>query len=124
MTESKQLSFKFKGLKGRPIELDFNGGDISSNGGSVLLAQADKNLDLLRRAAEHLVDTRDQNRVKHSQEHMLRQRVFGVALAYEDLNDHDNLRNDSLFCAMVGKTTALASSAEVRHRPAEIRGRY
>lgn len=110
MTERNQLCFHFKGLKGRPVEVDFEGGDISSDGGSVLLAQADSRLDLLRRVSELIPDDRDPSRVEHSILHMLRQRVFGIALAYEDLNDHDTLRHDLLFQSVTGKGRALASS--------------
>lgn len=111
VTDCSQLSFKFKGLKGRPVEVDFHGGDISSDGGSVLLAQADANLELLARVAQVIPDDRDPSRIEHSVLHMLRQRVFGIAHAYEDLNDHDTLRHDPLLRAVTGKANGpLASS--------------
>jgi len=110
MTDCNQLAFNFKGLKGRPVEVDFAGGQISSDGESVLLAQADANLNLLTEVAKILPDDRDPSRVIHSNLHMLKQRVFGVALGYEDLNDHDQLRRDPLFCTIGGKSSPLASS--------------
>ena len=75
----------------------FDGGTISSDGGSLLLRQTDQRLNLLPRLAECFVDRRDPERVEHSVQEMLSQRIYGLALGYEDLNDHEDLRLDPLF---------------------------
>ena len=87
----------------RAITADFNGGTISSDGGSLLLAAADQRLRLLERFSQCFLDARTPERVEHSVEQLVRQRVYGLALGYEDLNDHDLLRQDPLLAAVVGK---------------------
>jgi hypothetical protein len=72
----------------------FDGGTISSDGGAFLLRQTDRRLNLLPRLAECFLDGRNQEQVEHSILEMLSQRIYGLALGYEDLNDHEQLRND------------------------------
>jgi hypothetical protein len=81
----------------------FDGGTISSDGGSLLLRQTDQRLNLLPRLAECFVDRRDPERVEHSVQEMLSQRIYGLALGYEDLNDHEDLRLDPLFGMLAGR---------------------
>ena len=81
----------------------FDGGTISSDGGAFLLRQTDKRLNLLPRLAECFLDGRNQALVEHSIAEMLSQRVYGLALGYEDLNDHEQLRKDPVFGILAGK---------------------
>jgi hypothetical protein len=81
----------------------FDGGTISSDGGAFLLRQTDKRLNLLARLAECFLDGRTQALVEHSIAEMVSQRVFGLALGYEDLNDHEQLRTDPVFGILAGK---------------------
>ena len=103
MTECNQLSFQLPGLNGRSVEGNFQGGNVSSDGGLMLLRQVDRRLGLTKALAKHLPDQRDPDKIEHSLESMLRQRIYGLALGYEDLNDHDSLRKD-LLLAERGRT--------------------
>ncbi len=103
MTECKQSSFGFQDCGSREIVARFDGGTISSDGGAVLLRQTDQRLDLLPRLAQCFLDGRDPDRVQHSVQEMISQRVYGLALGYEDLNDHEQLRSDPLFSVLAGR---------------------
>ena len=103
MTECIQSSFGFEGPGRREIVARFDGGTISSDGGAFLLRQTDKRLDLIRRLAECFLDGRNQALVEHSVVEMLSQRIYALALGYEDLNDHEQLRTDPLFGILAGK---------------------
>jgi len=103
MTECKQSSFGFQDCGSREIVARFDGGTISSDGGAVLLRQTDQRLDLLPRLARCFLDGRDQERVQHSVQEMISQRVYGLALGYEDINDHEQLRSDPLFSVLAGR---------------------
>ena len=80
-------------IKNRKLEINFTGGEISSDGGSLLLREADKKLNLTNDLAKYFPDRRKPELIIHNVVTMLRQRIYGIALGYEDLNDHDNLRN-------------------------------
>jgi hypothetical protein len=103
MTECSQSSFGFEALGRREIVARFDGGTISSDGGAFLLRQTDQRLNLLPRLAECFLDGRNQNQVDHSIQEMLSQRVYGLALGYEDLNDHEQLRHDPVFGVLAGR---------------------
>jgi hypothetical protein len=92
------------------IEANFDGGDISSDGGLLLLRRVDERIGLSRAAAAVLSDPRDPSRITHSLRDLLAQRVYGLCCGYEDLNDHDALRDDLLMQTAVGRVDALASS--------------
>jgi Transposase DDE domain group 1 len=83
--------------------LGLTGGTISSDGGSLLLRQTDQRLNLLTRFSDCFLDGREQDRVEHSILEMVSQRVYGLALGYEDLNDHEQLRKDPLFGVLAGR---------------------
>ena len=95
------------------MEARFAGGAITSNGGAVLLRQADRMLGLTEQAARVLDDPRRKASCRHSARSMLRQRVFGLALGYEDLNDHDELRSDPALPTAVG-AVVLRNTRRVR----------
>ena len=103
MTECNQSSFGFKACGSREIVARFDGGTISSDGGAFLLRQTDQRLNLLPRLAECFLDGRNQDQIKHSIQEMLSQRIFGLALGYEDLNDHEQLRKDPVFGILAGR---------------------
>ena len=105
---SKQL--EFEGFGRRRIEASFSGGDVSSDGGLLLLRKLERRLGLIDAVARVLADPRDPERVKHSVADMLRQRVFGLVQGYEDLNDHATLRNDVLMQTACERDRALASA--------------
>jgi hypothetical protein len=81
----------------------FDGGTISSDGGAFLLRQTDQRLNLLPRLAHCFLDGRNQEQVEHSILEMLSQRIYGLALGYEDINDHEQLRNDPVFGVLAGR---------------------
>jgi hypothetical protein len=103
MTQCTQSSFEFKAHYSRDVVARFDGGAISSDGGSLLLRETDQRLKLLSRFSRCFLDSRDQDRVEHSILEMVSQRVYGLALGYEDLNDHEQLRNDPLFGVLAGR---------------------
>ena len=109
-SNSNQEQLEFASCRGLKVQADFRGGDISSDGGLLLLRQIDQQLNLLSRASACLKDPRDPNKIQHTQEQLLKQRVMGIAQGYEDLNDHDSLRHDTLLQLAAGKTSALGSA--------------
>jgi len=104
MTECNRERFEFASTSGtRQIVAEFSGGTITSDAGSVLLKETDTKMNLLTRFSECFTDRRSPLLVAHTLEQMLRQRVYGLALGYEDVNDHDLLRLDPLLAVMAGK---------------------
>jgi hypothetical protein len=91
------------------IEADFSGGDLGSDGGLLLLRQVDRRIGLTRQAAAALRDLRDRKRIHHELRDLLAQRIYGLCQGYEDLNDHDRLRRDTLMQTAVGVMQPLAS---------------
>jgi hypothetical protein len=85
------------------VEAEFNGGAMTSDAGGLLLRETDRRLDLLPRLAQCFTDRRSPSLVKHSVAEMVAQRVYGLALGYEDLNDHEQLRQDPLLRVLAGK---------------------
>jgi hypothetical protein len=103
MRECKQSEFGFEASGRRAVVARFDGGTISSDGGAFLLRQTDKRLNLLSRLAGCFLDGRNQNLVEHTIQEMLSQRVYGLALGYEDINDHEQLRKDPVFGILAGR---------------------
>jgi len=104
MTECNQSDFGFEAWGRREIVARFEGGTISSDGGAFLLRETDRRLNLLSRLAECFLDGRDQKLVEHPVAEMLAQRIYGLALGYEDINDHEQLRKDPVFGILSGRT--------------------
>lgn len=100
----------FGKLGRRVIEADFSGGDLSSDGGLMLLRQVDRRIGLTRLSAGKLSDPRDPGRIRHSLRTLLAQRIYGLCCGYEDLNDHARLRNDLVMQTAVDGDEALASA--------------
>jgi len=111
-------SFLFDDLGPRRVQADFSGGTLSSDAGTLLLRQVDINLGLTAELARCFDDSRHQDWVDHSVQQLLRQRIFGTALGYEDINDHQRLRLDPLLAVACGKTDPLG---ELRKLP-QFRG--
>lgn len=111
MTNCTQESFQFPACKRRRVEANFQGGDITSDGGVLLLGQVDHRLGLSKAVARALEDPRRQASCDHDALSLLRQRVYALALGYEDLNDHHTLRQDLAIQTAVNRDTALASSS-------------
>jgi len=103
MTECNQKTFAFTAHFSRRVEAGFTAGQVSSDGGSLLLRETDRTINLLGRLAGCFTDGRDPERVEHTVEQMLSQRIYGLALGYEDLNDHEQLRSDPLMAVLSGK---------------------
>ena len=103
MTECIQSSFGFEAFGTREVVSKFDGGTISSDGGALLLRQTDQRLNLLPRLAKCFLDGRNQKLVEHSIQQMVSQRIYGLALGYEDINDHEQLRNDPVFGILSGR---------------------
>jgi len=100
----------FGRLGRREIEANFQGGAISSDGGLMLVRQVDRKIGLSTAVAAALADPRDPERITHSLRDLVAQRLYGLCCGYEDLNDHDRLRNDPLMQTAIGTVEALASS--------------
>jgi Transposase DDE domain group 1 len=84
----------------------FDGGVISSDGGALLLGATDKAIGLVRRFAACFSDARDANSIEHTVTTLVGQRLFAIALGYEDLNEHDELRHDPVMAVLTGKLRA------------------
>ena len=111
VTVCTQNTFEFPVANRRRVQASFTGGDVSSDGGLVLLRQADRRLKLTTTLAKRLGDPRDPTKVIHPLVTLLRQRIYGLCQGYEDLNDHDRLRTDVALQTAVEQDTDLASAS-------------
>jgi hypothetical protein len=111
MTHCKPKTFQFSKLNGKQVTASFNGGSISSDGGLLLIREIDKKLQLTKRVSKLFKDQRHQSYIEHTIKDMLKQRIYAICSGYEDLNDHDFLKNDSCFQTAIGKEVMLASSS-------------
>jgi hypothetical protein len=105
-TECSADLFGFAPVEGREVVAAFDGGAISSDAGALLLGATDRAIGLMGRFAECFEDVRRQDLIEHEIVTLVTQRVFGIALGYEDLNDHDGLRHDPVMAVLVGKLAA------------------
>ena len=103
MTDCNRQAVLFSSLGRQEVQADFAGGTLTSDGGGLLLREVDRRLGLVEALADCLTDPRDPAKVIHEQRTMLAQRIFGIALGYEDLNDHNELRRDPLFSVLADK---------------------
>jgi Transposase DDE domain group 1 len=103
MTECNQSRFPFEGHFSRKVVAEFAGSRLTTEGGSLLLREADRKIGLLKRVVRCFTDARDPQRIEHALSQMLAQRIYGLALGYEDLADHEELRNDPLLGVLAGK---------------------
>jgi hypothetical protein len=133
-TECSPALFEFAPVEGRAVVAGFDGGAITSDAGALLLGATDRAIGLVRRVAACFRDARATERVEHEVATLVGQRVFGIALGYEDLNDHDQLRHDPVLAVLAGKLEAgrrncapLAGKStlnRLEHAPSGEPGRY
>lgn len=134
LTECIPDLFGFAPAEGHAVVAAFDGGRVTSDAGALLLSRTDRAIDLVRRFAGCFRDGRASDFVEHSVSSMVMQRVFGIALGYEDVLDHDTLRHDPVLAACAAKLTAgrrgcapLAGKStlnRLEHAPGEQPGRY
>jgi len=105
-TDCSPALFDFAPVAGRRVVADFAGGAITSDAGGLLLSATDRRIGLIRRLAGCFKDHRDPDLIEHRIETLLMQRIAGIALGYEDLNDHDHLRHDPIMAVLAGKLAA------------------
>ena len=102
-THCNQKTFDFQTQNSRKIVAHFNGGNITSDAGGLLLQQTERITGIISQFADCFTDHRNPDSSEFTANELLAQRIFALALGYEDLNDHDQLRNDPLLAVMVGK---------------------
>ena len=110
MTHRTEKIISFPVCRKRKVEAEFSGGEVTSDGGMVLIRGLDRRLGLTAAVAQALADPREPGKCTHRAVDLVRQRVFGLVAGYEDLNDHDTLRHDPGFQTAVERDEALASS--------------
>jgi len=113
-TECTPEQLEFHALGRREVIGRFDGGRITSDGGGLLLREVDRGIGLLDRLAACFTDYRNPSSIEHSVSELVAQRVYGLALGYEDLNDHDGLRADSVLALLAGKRDLTGESRERR----------
>jgi len=113
-TDCKKQPLLFQDLGSRQVVGDFSGGTLSSDGGALFLRQIDRGLGLTRSLADCFYDLRKSEFVDHQVEQLLSQRIYGIALGYEDINDHERLRLDPLLAASCEKLDPLAKIGSER----------
>ena len=118
-TECKQVRFEFHQLSQRKVKARFDGGKITSDAGVLLLREVERGTGLSAGLAECFRDHRDARLIEHTVEELLGQRIYGLCLGYEDLNDHDQLRTDPMLAVAVNKADPLGE----RRRQASDRGK-
>ncbi len=111
MTDCTATELSFEPVRRRKVTANFDGGDITSNGGIMLLRQVDRLTGLTQQVAKRLPDDRVRGRCEHSQLSLLRQRIYALATGDEDLNDHQTLRHDLALQAAVDRDRPLASAS-------------
>lgn len=109
-TECSPSLFDFAAVEGRAVVAAFDGGTITSDAGALLLGATDRAIRLCERFAACFADQRAPELVEHAVDTLLLQRVFGIALGYEDLIDHDELRHDPVMAMLAGKLAAHRSN--------------
>lgn len=107
MTQCNENPLFFQDLGCRQVGARFDGGKVTSDGGGVLLREVEEKFHFIGQFARCFTDHRDPDLTEHTLPDLLKQRVFGLCLGYEDLNDHDQLRYDPLLAVLVGKKDPL-----------------
>ena len=103
MTDDTPLPFDLPAVERKKLTVDFSGGNQSSDGGLLLLRQAERRLGVCRRLAEAMPDRRDQTRIRHEMVELIAARAFAISCGYQDANDLDRLRHDPLLKLAVGR---------------------
>ena len=111
-THCKSNKIKFQDLDLKNVIAAFDGGNITSDAGALILREMDKANDFIKDFSLCFTDYRDQNLIEHKLEELLKQRIFSICLGYEDLNDHDELRCDPLLATACDKKDPLGNDRE------------
>ena len=124
-TECSLELFGFEAVEGREVVAAFDGGAMTSDAGALLLCATDRAIGMTRRFASCFDDVRIPELIEHEVATLVGQRVFGIALGYEDLNDHDSLRHDPMMAVLAGKLSIarddlMAWCEEWRALPARL----
>ena len=126
-TQCSAEQLEFSCVERRRVIAAFDGGTVSSDAGAVLLGKADEAIRLVDRLSQCFVDERDPKLIEHTLRTLIGQRVFAMALGYEDLNDHEHLRHDAVVGALLGKLESkrrAKCAARLAHYPdARVSGR-
>jgi Transposase DDE domain group 1 len=103
MTQCNESEFLFEAHFSRQVVAQFDGAQMTTDGGALLLRAVEQKIGLFKRLTECFSDARDPERVEHALGELLAQRIYALALGYEDLNDHEELRRDPLLALLAGK---------------------
>lgn len=114
MTQCNSSALTFQPLGSREVVAAFDGGKVTSDAGGLLLREIEDRFGFVKQFARCFTDHRDPNRTDHTILELVQQRVFGLCLGYEDLNDHDQLRHDPMLAVLVGKTDPLGEQRRSR----------
>lgn len=107
MTECKQATFEFQGIKGKRVEGKFDGGMVTTEAGALIVREVAERRGVFERLSRCFQDHRDEKAIEHTLRSLIEQRIYGLVCGYEDLNDHDRLRVDPAFQVLVGKVPEL-----------------
>lgn len=111
-TECIEKTFVFQPLDRRDVVGRFDGGTITSDAGALLLREVDRATSVIERFADCFTDLRNPELTEHELTELLGQRLYALALGYEDLNDHEELRKDPLLATLVGKADPTGETRE------------
>ena len=123
LTQCTPTLFGFQPLGPREVVARFNGGKVTSDAGGLLLREVDSKFDIIAQFAHCFTDYRDPECIEHTLVELLRQRIFGLCLGYDDLNDHDQLRHDPLLAVLVGKEDPLGQDRLGRNKGKALAGK-
>lgn len=123
MTQCTPMLFDFQSLGNREVVARFDGGKVTSDAGGLLLREVEAKFGFIAQFTRCFTDHRDPELVEHTLEELLKQRIFGLCLGYEDLNDHDQLRHDPLLAVLVGKKDPLGNDRPGRDKGKALAGK-
>jgi hypothetical protein len=123
MTQCTPVVFDFQALGSREVVAAFNGGKVTSDAGGLLLREVEAKFQYIAQFARCFTDYRDPDCIEHTLEELLKQRIFGLCLGYEDVNDHDQLRHDPLLAVLVGKKDPLGENRLGRDKGKALAGK-
>lgn len=123
LTQCTPSLFDFQPLGSRDVVAAFNGGRVTSDAGALLLREVEAKFGFIAQFARCFTDYRDPECIEHTLEELLKQRIFGLCLGYEDLNDHDQLRYDPLLAVLVGKKDPLGQDRRGRAKGKALAGK-
>src|ERR1044071_2945418 len=112
-TECSGTQLSFQALGRREVVAKFDGGQLSSDGGGLLLRETERHTGIIKQFVSCFRDYRDPSLIEHSLKTLIGQRVYGLGLGYEDLNDHDSLRHDVLMATLVDKSDRKSEERRV-----------